>query len=251
MARNLLQAEGWQESPSSRAVADGARPPVAIDSTPNTYSLPPDMPLRACALLRSKAGPHALGQMGKTSRSSGSAPPVLLALRQATETLDLVIYGALPRSLVTRPVCRRGPQRASPWRTTAPCCGCEAAQARSATSWVLGSEIGGPWNEVVLRFDKDLERIRAQRAPQALRTAATFAWTRQWRAILTVALQLAVSSTALGSQWLAPLHASQLPGFGASKRTSTHHRALLFVPLLLDIMIDVVDPDAWASERSS
>ena len=31
VARNLLQAEGWQECPSWRAIADGARPPAATD----------------------------------------------------------------------------------------------------------------------------------------------------------------------------------------------------------------------------
>ena len=31
VARNLLQAEGWQECPSWRAIADGARPPAVID----------------------------------------------------------------------------------------------------------------------------------------------------------------------------------------------------------------------------
>ena len=78
VARNLLQAEGWQECPSWRAIADGARPPVATDRslgdwphgwqhsasrTRNLHfrerTLLPDMSPRACALLRSQAGPHA------------------------------------------------------------------------------------------------------------------------------------------------------------------------------------------------
>ena len=78
VARNLLQAEGWQECPSWRAIADGARPPVATDRslgdwphgwqhsasrTRNLHfrerTLLPDMSPSACALLRSQAGPHA------------------------------------------------------------------------------------------------------------------------------------------------------------------------------------------------
>ena len=78
VARNLLQAEGWQECPSWRAIADGARPPVATERslgdwphgwqhsasrTRNLHfrerTLLPDMSPSACALLRSQAGPHA------------------------------------------------------------------------------------------------------------------------------------------------------------------------------------------------
>ena len=64
---------------------------------------------------------------------------------------------------------------------------------------VLGSEIGGRWNETAQRLVRDLVRIRAQRAPPALRAAATSAWTRRWWAALAVAVQQAVTSTALGS----------------------------------------------------
>ena len=79
VARNLLQAEGWQECPSWRAIADGARPPMATDRslgdwphgwqhsasrTGNLHfrerTLLPDMSPSACALLRSQAGPHAV-----------------------------------------------------------------------------------------------------------------------------------------------------------------------------------------------
>ena len=77
---------------------------------------------------------------------------------------------------------------------------------------VPGSEIGGGWNEAAQQLVRDLARVRAQRAPLALRAAATFAWTRRWWATLAVAVQQAVSSTALGSPWPAPPHASQLPG---------------------------------------
>ena len=65
---------------------------------------------------------------------------------------------------------------------------------------MLGSEIGGRWNEAAQRLVRDLVCIRAQRAPPALR-AATSAWTRRWWAALAVAVQQAVTSTALGSPW--------------------------------------------------
>ena len=78
---------------------------------------------------------------------------------------------------------------------------------------VLGSEIGGRWrNETAQHLVRDLARVRAQRASPALRAAATSAWTRRWWATLAVAVQQAVSSTALGSPWPAPPHASQPPG---------------------------------------
>ena len=66
---------------------------------------------------------------------------------------------------------------------------------------VLGSEIGGRWNETAQWLVRDLVRIRAQRAPPALRAAATSAWTRRWWAALAVAVQQVVTSTALGSPW--------------------------------------------------
>ena len=49
-------------------------------------------------------------------------------------------------------------------------------------------------------------------APPALRAAATSAWTRRWWAALAIAVQQAVTSTALGSPWPAPPHASQRQG---------------------------------------
>ena len=75
---------------------------------------------------------------------------------------------------------------------------------------VLGSQIGGRWNEAAQR--RDLVRVRAQRAQPALRAAAPSAWTRRWRATLAVAVRQAVSSTTLGSPGPAPPHASQQKG---------------------------------------
>ena len=58
---------------------------------------------------------------------------------------------------------------------------------------------GGRWNEAAQQLVRDLVRVRAQRSPPALRAAATSAWTKQWWATLAVAVQQAVSNTALGS----------------------------------------------------
>ena len=79
---------------------------------------------------------------------------------------------------------------------------------------VLGSEIGGCWNEAAQQLVRDLARVRvrAQRAPPAPRAAATSAWTKRWWATLAVTVQQAVSSTVLGSPWPVPPHAGQLPG---------------------------------------
>ena len=71
-SQSVLQVEGWQECPSWRAIADGARPPVATNRslgdwphgwqhsasrTRNLHfrerTLLPDMSPSACALLRS------------------------------------------------------------------------------------------------------------------------------------------------------------------------------------------------------
>ena len=74
---------------------------------------------------------------------------------------------------------------------------------------VLGSEVGGRWNAGAHQLLRDLVRVRAQRAPPAVRSAASSAWARRWWAMLAVSVQQAVTSTALGSAWPAPLHASR------------------------------------------
>ena len=73
---------------------------------------------------------------------------------------------------------------------------------------VLGTEVGGRWNAGARQLLRDLVRVRAQRAPPAVRTAASSAWARRWWASLSVSVQQAVTSTALGSPWPAPPHAS-------------------------------------------
>ena len=70
---------------------------------------------------------------------------------------------------------------------------------------VLGSEIGGRWNTAAQGFVRDLVPLRALRAPPAVRAAASSGWARRWWGALSVAVQLAVASTALGCAWPAPL----------------------------------------------
>ena len=65
---------------------------------------------------------------------------------------------------------------------------------------VLGTEVGGRWNAGARQLLRDLVRVRAQRGPPAVRTAASSAWARRWWAILSVSGQQAVTSTALGSR---------------------------------------------------
>ncbi|OLP76058.1 hypothetical protein AK812_SmicGene44057 [Symbiodinium microadriaticum] len=59
---------------------------------------------------------------------------------------------------------------------------------------VLGSEVGGRWNEQARRLVQDLVRLKGHRAPRALRAAASGAWARRWWSMLSVAVQQAVAS---------------------------------------------------------
>ena len=79
----------------------------------------------------------------------------------------------------------------------------ELTRGGPQTLLVLGSEIGGRWSTGARRFVRDLVRLRAQRAPPAVRGAAASAWARRWWSALSVAVQLAVASTALGRPWTA------------------------------------------------
>ena len=60
---------------------------------------------------------------------------------------------------------------------------------------VLGSEVGGRWNEGARNFLSQLVRVRAHRAPPAIRAAAA---------------AQAVASTALGGPWQQPLAAGHM-----------------------------------------
>ena len=61
------------------------------------------------------------------------------------------------------------------------------------------------------------------RAPPAVRAAATAAWARRWWSMLSVAVQQAVASTALGGAWLQPLQPEA--GEGPPLDSIVHHAA--------------------------
>ncbi|CAE7533395.1 unnamed protein product [Symbiodinium natans] len=65
---------------------------------------------------------------------------------------------------------------------------------------VLAAErvVGGRWGEECQRFVRQLLRLRVQRAPATLRATAAQGWARRWWGLLSVAVQRAVASTALG-----------------------------------------------------
>ena len=142
--------------------------------------------------------------------------------------LDLVIYGVSPRgealccdATLVSPLTRSGaPQpRASEEDGAA----LQVAERRKRATYpellaqgpqrllVLGSEVGGRWNDEALGLVRDLARCRSLRAPPAVRRPAAQGWQRRWWAQLSVAVQQAVGSTALGRAWPAAPQGPGLP----------------------------------------
>ena len=139
--------------------------------------------------------------------------------------LDLVIYGATPMggalccdATLASPLTRTGQPQ--------PCAAAHdgAAERRKRTAYpelsaggpqqllVLGSKVGGRWNEAAQGLVRDLARLRAQQARRRYGELRPHPWTRRWWAALAVVVQQAMTSTALGSPWPAPPHASQRQG---------------------------------------
>ena len=152
---------------------------------------------------------------------------------QDRRRLDLVVYGALSSggaqccdATLVSPLARSGhPQ---------PCAAAVAERRKRAaypelarrgpqTLVVLGSEVGGRWNAQARSFVRDLVRLSAYRATPAVRAAATAGWVRRW-SMLSVAVQQAVASTALGGAWLQPLQPEA--GEGPPLDSILHHAAL-------------------------
>ena len=142
--------------------------------------------------------------------------------------LDLVIYGATPLggalccdATLVSPLTRTGLPQPGAAATDGAVLRVAERRKRDAypelcagpsqTLVVLGSEVGGRWSQGALQLVRDLVRIRAQRAPPALRQAAASAWARRWWSQLSVSVQQAVASTALGCSWPMP-HPSQRVG---------------------------------------
>eukprot|EP00439_Symbiodinium_sp_Y106_P071144 s352_g12.t1 len=57
---------------------------------------------------------------------------------------------------------------------------------------VLAAEVGGRWNADAPELVRQLVRVRALRAPPALRAVASSAWARRWWGMLSIAVQHAV-----------------------------------------------------------
>eukprot|EP00434_Breviolum_minutum_P028296 symbB.v1.2.025033.t1/scaffold2409.1/size79984/1 len=77
---------------------------------------------------------------------------------------------------------------------------------------VLACEIGGRWAAECCDLVRDLLRVRAPRAPPALRQASRAGWERRWWALLSCAQQNAVASTLLGNVWRSPSQAWEADG---------------------------------------
>ena len=124
--------------------------------------------------------------------------------------LDLVVYGATPHggalccdaTLVSSLTWVGHPQ---PCTVTIDGAALRVAERRKHAAYpelaragpqklvVLGSEVGGRWNEGARSFFRQLVRVRAQRALPAIRAAAAAGWTRRWWSML--------ASTALGGPY--------------------------------------------------
>ncbi|CAE7244106.1 unnamed protein product, partial [Symbiodinium natans] len=88
---------------------------------------------------------------------------------------------------------------------------------------VLELAVGDRWNAQARGFVRDLVRLKAYRAPLLVRAAATAAWARRWWNMLSVAVQQAVASTALGGALRQPLQPEA--GEGPPLDSVIHHAA--------------------------
>ena len=114
-----------------------------------------------------------------------------------------------------------GQLQPGPWRTMVPCCGSqsgasdvypELSSGGPQRLRVLGSEIGGRWNKTAQQLVRGLGARASPTGRRHCEPQPPPPGRGRWWATLAVAVQQAVSSTALGSPWPAPPHASQLPG---------------------------------------
>jgi hypothetical protein len=135
--------------------------------------------------------------------------------------LDMVVYGATPLggalccdATLVSPLARNGaPQPRAADEDGAVL---RVAERRKQATYpelsaggpqrllVLGAEVGGRWSDGARALVRDLVRLRAVRAPPPVRRSASAGWSRRWWGFLSVAVQQAVASTALGRAWPAP-----------------------------------------------
>ena len=145
--------------------------------------------------------------------SHTSAPGVPTSDRRR---LDLVVYGASPQGLalccdatLVSPI--TGASAPHPRADHTPGIALRMAESRKRATYpelqrgggqrlfVLAVEVGGRWKDDSQALVRQLVRVRALRAPPALRAAASSAWTRRWWGMLSTAVQHAVGGTALGA----------------------------------------------------
>ena len=155
-----------------------------------------------------------------------SAPGVDPADRRR---LDFVAYGATPLGealccdvTLVFPLTREGrPQPSAASRDGA---AIAVAERRKRAAYpellrpgpqrlcVLACEAGGRWSAESLRLVTQLARLRAQRAPAALRGVAKQGWLRRWWGLLSVALQSTLAATLLGAPYVhGAMPGAQLP----------------------------------------
>ena len=165
---------------------------------PRTGLLGPDVPKSSSA--RGSAW-HVRPSESKvrSCRSSGSPTPPLQASQPTTAAAsDLIVYGAFTsteeRCATTEhwcpPLQERVTRILAPLRWTGAalkvaerhkhCTYPELARGGPQKLLVLGSEIGGRWSTAAQGFVRDLVRLRAFRAPPAVRAAASSGWARRW-----------------------------------------------------------------------
>ena len=126
--------------------------------------------------------------------------------------LDFVVYGATPLGealccdvTLVAPLTREG--RPQPYAASRDGAAITCAERRKRAVYpellrpgpkrlcVLACEVGGRWSSESLRLVTQLVRLRAQRAPAALRPAARQGWLRCWWGFLSVALQSTLAAT--------------------------------------------------------
>ena len=158
-----------------------------------------------------------------------SAPGVDSADRRR---LDFVVYGATPLGealccdvTLVSPLTREG--RAQPSAASRDGAAIAVAERRKRAAYpellrpgpqrlcVLACEAGGRWSVESIRLVTQLVRLRAQRAPAALRLVARQGWLRRWWGFLSIAQQSTLAATLLGTPYVAgSLPGAQLPPLG-------------------------------------
>ena len=182
------------------------------------------------AVCREAVGPegHVVPQQWLTHTSAPGVPA------SDRRRLDLVVYGASPQGLalccdatLVSPVTSEGVPHPRAEHTAG--VALLTAERRKHATYpelrlgggqrlcVLATEVGGRWSRDAHELVRQLVRVRALRAPPALRACASAAWPRRSWGMLSVAVQHAIGGTALGAPWLLPAPGSSFGAGGADR----------------------------------